>query len=518
MALVAVAAVAVTALAAPASASAAARAGGPAPGVPDLVVTSPDVLAGTAIEVLHGVTIGNIGGDATGVVVDIVVPPGLAVRSATHGWFAQPCTVTASAVRCTLGRVVAGSERFVSLRTELLAGGPHQLQVSVGGNEPDADASNNLVAPTVTAPLPDLRTSIEVDEDVSVDERFAAVVIVEHVGVASPGVTVTIEVSSDVVIEKAAIGWFSAPCTIVETTATCSLGRMASGAKFVALDLRATQAGAPTISATVGNGQADGIPSNDTDVLSFPVDGPELVDLRFTATSFERVVGPGTSFSEQVHLTNVSAIDATGVVVRMAVPAGTGLTSAMANGGTCTIAGQVATCTLAVLRSGFTTSVTVGLVAPVAEGRHSIIGTATSAVADPKPLDNTHNRTFLVGPPDLAASILEWPATAAVGTPFTFRADIVNRGALEPNAVLRLTSPPGLTIESAAIGYFSRPCAISGSTATCAVGELANTSRFVLVTVRPTQAGPATFTAIAGVGGPDLNPADNTVTATVMVG
>lgn len=462
----------------------------------------------------------NLGGTAaTGVVVEVSIPAGVAVDRATIGWFAIPCAIRLTTVSCPMGNVAVGQTRFVAIDIHMLTPGEKPFVATVTGAQPDPDPTNNTATHTLDAPTPDLGVQVDVPDVVEVEELFSAYALVDHAGTRSPGSTVVVEVSPGLSLETAAIGWFAIPCTIVGSTATCPLGTLEGNSRFVVLGVRATAPGTPTVTATVSSAGPDWNAANDVDSATVPVGPVELVDLVMYDIENPIVVGPGEAFSVTLNVSNQSEdVTATGVEMATTIPDGFGITSAAtSHGNGCTIDGRYIVCDLDEIRPTYSEWMRVELVGAPTWGDHEVIGTVTADQPDARPADNSGSRFVVVGPPDFNTYFSWWPTTATVGTTFGAQVQVGNRGADSMTVRVDISADAGLVIESAAIGYFSRPCTVTGSTAICQIGPLTGTESFIGLKIRPTQPGARSIRAVIGEGEPDSDPTNNTAIATVTV-
>lgn len=495
-----------------------------AEGAPSQTAPSPDLYAIAYVQDTVGldkhvsVHVGNRGAAATGVRVEFAVPAGLTVRGATHGWFARPCTVSATAVSCVLGAVATttAADRFVVFDVTPSSVGSFDLAVTAVGNQPDAAPADNATTATLTWPAPDLAVTIDVDADVQLDETFEAWADVTHTGIQSPNAVVTFDVSEGLVIEGATYGWWQRPCAIVGSTATCNLGQMSNSSKFVILRLRAVEPGAPTVTATLGGGP-DRNPANDVDTVTVSIGGAAQVDLSLRIVP-PRVVGPGAPMDIYFQVTNDDEVaTATGIVFTSTAPDGFVVTGATADGGSCTIDGPNVSCPVADLAPGYSRAVRVYMAASTVEGSYEVSGAVSSSLPDPRPIDNVATGSFIVGPPELDVYAQNWPTSATVDVPFSVLLHVANRGAASADSWLDITLSPGLTIDAATVGYLSVPCTITASGARCRMGALSNTSRWAMVTFRATAPGVQTMTAVASDPAGELDPSNNEIVQTVTV-
>jgi uncharacterized repeat protein (TIGR01451 family) len=211
--------------------------------------------------------------------------------------------------------------------------------------------------------------------------------------------------------------------------------------------------------------------------------------------------------------------DATGVTLTDTLPAGTRFAGSVP-AGACTEAGGVVSCPVGDLASGADHAVDVRVEVPVALGGTSLLNTVTvdGDQGDPDPSDDTATATTTVGPA-VDLRVTKTTPGAAAGGEVTWTVGVVNRGPSTATGVtLADPLPAGTTFVGATAGQGG--CSLDGTTVRCALGTLPpQGAAQVTITARVGAAAGTAIpnTAVATAAEPEVEPADNTATATFTV-
>ena len=268
-------------------------------------------------------------------------------------------------------------------------------------------------------------------------------------------------------------------------------------------------------------------PAGNTSEFSrcFPMPGsmPPMADLAVSVTAAPAPVTVGQLLTYTLTARNGGPDAATGVVLTDTLPTGVAFVSASA--GTLDPATGKLTADLGGLASGASTTVTL-TVRPTAAGTITDTAAVRGDQADPNSANNTANRAVTVrpaqGPPpvaDVAVSAAVTPRSATVGDTLTYTFTVVNAGP-DPATGVTLTDalPAALTFLSAAASQGGTP-AQAGGTVTAHLGTLApRAAATVTLVARAAAAGTVADTARAAHGEADPTSADDSATATVVVG
>jgi hypothetical protein len=161
-------------------------------------------------------------------------------------------------------------------------------------------------------------------------------------------------------ISIADVGVVGGSCTSGGGAIECQLGDIpGGGVRTIELDLSSDVAGSHAVVARV---------TADYDANRSDNDGSGTIDVEAPADVAVRLHGPATAtanerFTIDFDVTNTAADDAGTVTVKIDIPAGTTVTSASLNNGTCTTSETSIECTLVPLSGGVTASGSVSLTA-----------------------------------------------------------------------------------------------------------------------------------------------------------
>ena len=470
--------------------------------VADLSVTkssAPDpVVAGTAL--VWTITVANDGpSDATGVILDDVLPAGVAVTA-----ISAPC---AAGFPCTIGNMAAGSNQIVTIQVivDPSLTGVIFNTATVTGNEPDPDPGNNSATdPTTVIAQADLMVS----KTDSPDPVVAGTPLVWTVTVTNNGPSdATGVVLDDVIPAGVTVNSISAPCA---AGFPCAIGNMAAGAS-VAVMINVTvdsgTTGMLTNSATVVGLEPDPDPSNNN--TSEPTTVIAETDLQVIKTDNPDPVVAGEALTWTITVTNNGPSDATGVILDDAVPAGVTVTAISAPctaGFPCAIGNMVAGASVMVTIDVTVDSGTTGVLTNIA--------TVTGNETDPNPSNNTATEpTAVITETDLEVTKTDNPDPVLAGEPLTWTITVTNNGPSDATGViLDDTLPPEVTVTS-----ISAPCAAGFP---CTIGDIVAGDSVVVtvdVDVDPATTGTIINTATVSGNETDSDPSNNTATEPTSV-
>jgi uncharacterized repeat protein (TIGR01451 family) len=238
-------------------------------------------------------------------------------------------------------------------------------------------------------------------------------------------------------------------------------------------------------------------------------------DLTLTAMSAATPIAVGAASSFVYTVSNKGPFDATGVIVRLRVPATAQQVSASTNGGTCTVSTSLVSCTFSILRTGASADIHLTATAP-SVGSLPVSG---SVVADQPDVDSTNNSaastSTVANVADLAVSITG-NTTAHVGDAITFTLTVRNAGPTVASATnINFQLPEGLTAGNVSS---TGTCTADAALIACTFGDLAVASP-VTVSVNATalSAGSLTSTAVVTTTNADPTSANNSSSVTTVV-
>jgi len=298
---------------------------------------------------------------------------------------------------------------------------------------------------------------------------------------------------------------------------TGNLGNMAPGATATILvTINPTQVGLLSTTATVTSQNTDFDLSNNSITLTSHVN-PPFADLAVGLLDAPDPIIVDQTLTYTVSVTNRGPAPASFVTVTNVLPNTVGVLDATPSQGFITISGNVVVCNFGSLANGAVATATIN-VDPLLEGTIVATATATSAQTDPILDNNSASATTVVGPStDLVIGIVDVPDPVVLRSNLTYIISVTNRGpSSATGVVVNDTVPAGVSVVS---NYTSQGViSASGSTVTCALGNLTNGARATMtITVTSTNSG--TIFDAANVTGDqsDPIPANNSATASTVV-
>lgn len=227
----------------------------------------------------------------------------------------------------------------------------------------------------------------------------------------------------------------------------------------------------------------------------------------------------GSNLVYTITVTNLGPSGAKNTVVTHQLPPSVVFVSAVASQGTCVNAGGVVACSLGTVP--FEGRVTIAVtVLPTTVGTISSSATITSSESDP---DNGNNATITdthVNPPttELSIGLFDSPDPALVGSTLTYSVSVTNGGPSSASGVfVTNTLPPSVVVQSA--GASQGSASIIGNIVVLNLGSLTNGARATgSINVTPTALGTIQATARVAANQTDPIIANNTATATTVVG
>ncbi|MGE0582174.1 MAG: M12 family metallo-peptidase [Steroidobacteraceae bacterium] len=242
----------------------------------------------------------------------------------------------------------------------------------------------------------------------------------------------------------------------------------------------------------------------------------DQVDVEIVAPVAVARHGIGVNYSLTFNVRSLGTRDAASTLARFAIPAGSTLEAVNAAGGTCTVSGSQASCSLGTLPSGAARTLTLSLTG-------NVIGTETlfadvMAFDDGAPANDTASVEIATAPlADLATSVSVAPASLATGAEARYTVTVANKGpSVTSDARLSIDVPTGLAVTAVDAGGLA--CTVSANSIACdpqliAVGD----TRTVRLTVRADASGAFTVTAVALTAAIDPEGANNAASALLTV-
>ena len=221
-------------------------------------------------------------------------------------------------------------------------------------------------------------------------------------------------------------------CTFAAGTVTCALGNLASGADAtvtVRADTPGDGSGNGAVNtATVSTTSTDPNPGDNT--ASYTLSSAPQANLTMTKTVSPDPVVAGQTVTWTLVTRNTGPSTANNVTVTDQVPSGiTGISASPA--GSCTVAGNLVTCTRATLARDTDFAVTITGTVPASRDPGPLANTATANAAtppDPTQADNTDTATGgVITRADLSLT-KSGPATITAGGTATYNLTVTNAG------------------------------------------------------------------------------------------
>ncbi|MBI4338077.1 MAG: DUF11 domain-containing protein [Chloroflexi bacterium] len=256
-------------------------------------------------------------------------------------------------------------------------------------------------------------------------------------------------------------------------------------------------------------------------VLASPsLQAPTDADVRVTKADAPDPVLVGQDLTYTVTVTNNGPAAATGVTLTDTLPANATFISVTFSQGGCTLGVGTVTCNLANLANGASAIVTIR-VRPTVAGVLTNTASVAATQQDPNAANNTVSQTTTVTAEvvnaDLEVTKADAPDPVLVGQGLTYTVTVTNKGPAAATGVTLTDTLPG-NVTFGSLTFSQGSCALSGSTVTCNLGNLANgASALVTITVTPGAAGALSNTVSVTGAQADPDAADNTVTTTTTV-
>ena len=198
----------------------------------------------------------SVGTDtADGVSVDVTIPPGVTLESATTT--TGTCTTGAGTASCAIGTVAGGSGATVTIAATTGAIGTADFVATVTAAV-DANGNNNQAAVQINVdPAVDLVTTASASTQVALNASTTLRPNVENrSSIAATGVTVTITPDAGIDIDTAS--WAAGSCSITDNVASCEANSLAAQSNTqLQIGVTGTSEGSRSYSVTASAAEAD---------------------------------------------------------------------------------------------------------------------------------------------------------------------------------------------------------------------------------------------------------------------
>ena len=238
---------------------------------------------------------------------------------------------------------------------------------------------------------------------------------------------------------------------------------------------------------------------------SIPISCPTPANLVSTKSASASSVTAGSPISWTISVANAGDTFAPSVTVTDTVPAGVTGIAAHGVGWTCSVLGQLVTCTTPGVSGNATTTITISGLAPTSAG--PITNTCTGTAPGVSSNSIGCSATTTVSPSaDLAITVADVLDPVVVGSPIDYTLTVVNGGpSPASNLTVTDTLPAGTAFVSASGSGWT--CSNAGPTVTCTLAILANGATAPGIVLRVTAPGaPGTVTNTASVSATTNDP------------
>jgi uncharacterized repeat protein (TIGR01451 family) len=298
---------------------------------------------------------------------------------------------------------------------------------------------------------------------------------------------------------------------------TANLGNLNPGSSATVLvTVTPTQVGLLSTTATVTSQNNDFDLSNNSATVTSHVN-PPFTDLAVGLLDAPDPTLVGQILTYTVSVTNRGPAPATFVTVTNILPTTVNVLNATPSQGFVTISGNVVVCNFGSVANAAVATAAINVV-PILEGTIVATASATGAQIDPIIGNNSATATTVVGAAtDLAIGMVDVPDPVVIRSNLTYVISVTNRGpSTASGVVINDTLPAGVSVVSTNSSQGS--ISVSGSTVTCALGNMNNGARATL-TVVVTSTNSGTIFNTANVTGDQADPdaSNNSATAATVV-
>lgn len=496
-----------------------------------LSVTKIDVADPVTIgdDILYSIVVSNAGlSTATSVVLTDTLPAGATFVSATPTQGSCPAPA-GGILTCNLGDLPAASTATVGVVITPVATGTHTNSVSVVSPTPDPNPGDNAaVETTEVETAADLRVSKSDSPDpVLVGSTLTYTITVANLGPSTAtNVVVTDELPATVTFVSATPSQGS--CNpLAGSTLTCDLGSILDGGNAtVSVDVTPTAVGIILNTASAVSDDPDPTPGNNS-AETTTVSPVATTDLVVTKLDDVDPVGVGEQVAYTINVTNVSAVDATGVDLEDTLPPFMTFVSAVPDQGSCSESGGVVSCLLGAIPAapgpGNSVDVVVTLM-PVHGGEGLTVTNTVEVGADQDDATIGDNaaaeNTTIEARADLGVVKTDDVDPVQFGDSIRYTIVVTNNGPSDASNVQLLDVIAGASITSATPTQ-GGPCVIGGAGFTCALGDMPlGSAATIVVLANPTAAAPVTndVTVSSDTQEPAGDPTPNSDGETTTVG
>lgn len=361
------------------------------------ITDSPDpVTFGSGQTINYAILVNNDStATATGVMLTNNLPAGFdfVSVSTTSG----TCSQSNGVVTCNLDSVI--DRATVNIVARPTAPGTFTDTVSVTGNEPESNTSDNTASATTTViSQQDLSSDLRITAFNSPDVTFRSgqnisfPIFIDNDGPApATGVVLTATLPSNVNFISGSTATGGA-CSFSSGLITCNIGDLPLGGTSAFITVSPTMPGTFTNVISIRSNQPDSNTSNNSVILTTVVNpAPGTVNADLQVIAFQpppATLGGTGTIDFEVFVINNGPSPATGVILTDILPSSVTFVSATPTQGICSQTSGVITCDLGTVTGGVTISII---------GRPTIVGTVTNttSVRGNEPDFNTSNNSVV---------------------------------------------------------------------------------------------------------------------------
>ncbi len=373
-------------------------------------------------------------------------------------------------------------------------------------------ANNTTTVPVTAANAADLQLSIAAAPDPVLSSQTLVYTISVYnngpSGATNPIVTDTLPAGLTYLPDQSSDS-SGGTLTFANGVVTATLAALAAGDTDT-ITIAVTPAGSGEVSNTASVSDTNEIDSDTTNNSATTATAINPADLVVTLNNPSDPLLIGTQYMYSVVVTNNGPADATNVTLKDAL----GGSAAFAPNAAGTVSGATLTENIGSLASGASMTVLIPFI-PGASG--PLLDTASVSADQFDSDENTNSATVsnLVNPVDLNVSVSSSASSVMVGSQGTFVITVINNGTTPaPNVLFNQAFPANASYISSTSSQGS--VAFSGSTISGNLGTLMpGQAVTVMVVLSPTSVATITDTATVTSDGYELNPADNTGSASI---
>ncbi len=385
----------------------------------------------------------------------------------------------------------------------------------------EVDATNNSATDTDTlTPSANLGITIsDAPDPVNANANITYTVGVSNAGPSNSGtVTVTGDLPANTTfVSGTGTGW---ACSETAGTITCTRAALAvAAAPNLSIVLKAPTEPTPvTFTVAVASTTTDPVAGNNTASTSTTV--AARADLAVAVTDNPDPVIANGDLTYTVSVTNLGPSTAQTISVTDTLAASVTFISATGTGWTCSVAGQVVTCTRASLAPGAAPAITIDVTVGAQSATVSNTAAVTTATTDPVNGNNSATiQTTVTASADLSITKNDSADPVVAGSAFSYTIAVTNNGPSNA-ATLSMTDqlPAGVAFVSASGTGWS--CSQAAGLVTCTRAALATGVTAPTITINvtaPANAAALSNTANISAATSDPNAGNNSSTETTDV-